>query len=43
VLEAYQQPPTPLGILILRNRLLLPKWRAFDFLQQHWTHPRPPL
>jgi DNA-binding transcriptional LysR family regulator len=36
VLEAYQRPPTPLSILTLRNRLLLPKVRAFvDFLQQH--------
>jgi DNA-binding transcriptional LysR family regulator len=44
VLEAYQRPPTPLSILMLRNRLLLPKVRAFlDFLQQHWMHPRPPL
>lgn len=43
VLEAYQRPPTPLSILTLRNRLLLPKVRAFaDFLQQHWMHPRPP-
>ena len=32
VLEAYQRPPTPLSILTLRNRLLLPKVRAFvDF------------
>ena len=44
VLEAYQRPATPLSILTLRNRLLLPKVRAFvDFLQQHWMHPRPPL
>jgi DNA-binding transcriptional LysR family regulator len=44
VLEAYQRPPTPLTVLTLRNRLLLPKVRAFvDFLQQHWMHPRPPL
>ena len=44
VLEAYQRPPTPLNVLTLRNRLLLPKVRAFvDFLQQHWMHPRPPL
>ncbi|SHG58084.1 LysR family transcriptional regulator [Bradyrhizobium erythrophlei] len=44
VLEAYQRPSTPLSILTLRNRLLLPKVRAFvDFLQQHWMHPRPPL
>jgi DNA-binding transcriptional LysR family regulator len=44
VLEAYQRPPTPLSILTLRNRLLLPKVRAFvDFLQQHWMRPRPPL
>ena len=44
VLEAYQRPPTPLSILTLRNRLLLPKVRAFvDFLQQHWMLPRPPL
>ncbi len=43
VLGAYQRPPTPLSILTLRNRLLLPKVRAFvDFLQQHWMHPRPP-
>jgi len=34
VLGAYQRPPTPLSILTLRNRLLLPKVRAFvDFLQ----------
>jgi DNA-binding transcriptional LysR family regulator len=39
VLETYQRPPTPLSILTLRNRLLLPKVRAFvDFLQQHWMH-----
>ena len=44
VLGAYQRPPTPLSILTLRNRLLLPKVRAFvDFLQQHWMRPRPPL
>jgi DNA-binding transcriptional LysR family regulator len=44
VLEAYQRPPTPLSILSLRNRLLLPKVRAFaDYLQQHWMQPRPPL
>jgi DNA-binding transcriptional LysR family regulator len=44
VLEAYQRPPTPLSILTLRTRLLLPKVRAFvDFLQQHWMRPRPPL
>jgi DNA-binding transcriptional LysR family regulator len=44
VLEAYQRPPTPLSILTLRNRLLLPKVRAFvDYLQQHWMRPRPPL
>src|ERR1700726_2432209 len=44
VLEAYQRPSTPLSILTLRTRLLLPKVRAFvDFLQQHWMHPRPPL
>jgi DNA-binding transcriptional LysR family regulator len=43
VLEAYQRPPTPLSILTLRNRLRLPKVRAFvDFLQRHWMHP-PPL
>ena len=42
--EAYQRPSTPLSILALRNRLLLPKVRAFvDFLQQHWMHPRSPL
>jgi DNA-binding transcriptional LysR family regulator len=41
VLEAFQRPPTPLSILTLRNRLLLPKVRAFvDFLQQHWLRPR---
>jgi DNA-binding transcriptional LysR family regulator len=40
VLEAYQRPPTPLSILTLRNRLLLPKVRAFvEFLQQHWMYP----
>ena len=44
VLEAYQRPSTPLSILTLRNRLLLPKVRAFvDFLQEHWMRPRPPL
>ena len=44
VLEAYQRPATPLRILTLRNRLLLPKVRAFvDFLQEHWRHPRPAL
>src|SRR5271166_2313999 len=43
VLEANQRPPTPLSILTLRTRLLLPKVRAFvDFLHKHWTHPRPP-
>jgi DNA-binding transcriptional LysR family regulator len=43
VLEAFQRPATPLSILTLRNRLLLPKVRAFvDFLQQHWRRPRPP-
>jgi DNA-binding transcriptional LysR family regulator len=43
VLEAYQRPPTPLSLLTLRTRLLLPKVRAFvDFLQQHWMRPRPP-
>ena len=42
VLEAYQRPPTPLSILSLRTRLLLPKVRAFvDYLQQRWTPPRP--
>jgi len=44
VLETYQRPPTPLSILTLRTRLLLPKVRAFvDFLQQYWMRPRPPL
>jgi DNA-binding transcriptional LysR family regulator len=44
VLEAFQRPPTTLSILTLRNRLRLPKVRAFvDFLQQHWMHPRPSL
>jgi molybdate transport repressor ModE-like protein len=44
VLEAYQRPPTPLSILTLRNRLRLPKVRAFvDFLQRCWMHPPPPL
>jgi DNA-binding transcriptional LysR family regulator len=44
VLEAYQRPPTPLSILTLRNRLRLPKVRAFvDFLQRRWMHPPPPL
>jgi DNA-binding transcriptional LysR family regulator len=43
VLEAYQRPPTPLSILTVRTRLLLPKVRAFvDFLQQQWMRPRPP-
>jgi len=40
VLKAHQRPPAPLSILSLRNRLLLPKVRAFaDYLQQHWMHP----
>src|SRR5246127_2633147 len=44
VLEAYQRPPPPLSVLTLRNRLRLPKVRAFvDFLQQHWMRPPPPL
>jgi DNA-binding transcriptional LysR family regulator len=44
VLEAYQRPPTPLSMLTLPTRLLLPKVRAFvDFLQRHWMRPRPPL
>jgi molybdate transport repressor ModE-like protein len=44
VLEAYQRPATPLSILTLRNRLRLPKVRAFvDFLQRRWMHPPPPL
>src|ERR1700691_731732 len=44
VLAAYQRPPTPLSILALRTRLLLPKVRAFvDFLHKHWMHPRPSL
>jgi molybdate transport repressor ModE-like protein len=44
VLEAYQRPPTPLTILTLRNRLRLPKVRAFvDFLQRRWMRPPPPL
>ncbi|SHN78281.1 LysR family transcriptional regulator [Bradyrhizobium erythrophlei] len=44
VLKAYQRSPTPLSILTLRNRLLLPKVRTFvDFLQQHWMRPQPPL
>ena len=44
VLQAYQRPPTPLSVLTVRTRLLLPKVRAFvDFLQQHWMRPRPPL
>jgi len=44
VLDAYHRPPTPLSVLTLRTRLLLPKVRAFvDFLQQHWMRPRPPL
>jgi hypothetical protein len=44
VLEAYQRSSTPLIILILRNRLRLPKVRAFvDFLQRHWMHPSPSL
>jgi DNA-binding transcriptional LysR family regulator len=44
VLKDYQRPATPLSILSLRNRLLLAKVRAFaDYLQQHWTHPGPPL
>jgi len=44
VLEPYQRPPAPLSILTLRNRLRLPKVRAFvDFLQRRWMHPRPSL
>ena len=44
VLEAYQRPSAPLSILILRNRLRLPKVRALvDFLQRHWMHPSPSL
>ena len=44
VLEAYQRPSTPLSILTLRNRLLLPKVRAFvDFVQQYWMCLRPLL
>jgi len=44
VLEAYQRPPTPLSVLTLRSRLLLPKVRAFvDFLQQRWMRSRPSL
>jgi DNA-binding transcriptional LysR family regulator len=44
VLGAYQRPPTPLTVLTLRNRLRLPKVRAFvDFLQRRWMHPPPPL
>jgi DNA-binding transcriptional LysR family regulator len=44
VLEAYQRPPTPLSILTVRTRLLLPKVRAFvDFLHHHWMPRRPPL
>jgi DNA-binding transcriptional LysR family regulator len=40
MLKAYQRPPSPLSILTLRNRLRLPKVRAFvDFLQRRWTHP----
>jgi hypothetical protein len=32
------------GILTLRNRLLLPKVRAFvEFLQQHWMRTPSPL
>jgi molybdate transport repressor ModE-like protein len=42
VLEAYQRPPTPLSVLALRNRLRLPKVRAFvDFLHGRWMHPTP--
>jgi DNA-binding transcriptional LysR family regulator len=43
VLQAWQRPPTPLSVLTLRNRLLLPKVRAFvDFLQQRWMNPPAP-
>jgi DNA-binding transcriptional LysR family regulator len=43
VLGAYQRPPTPLSVLTLRNRLRLPKVRAFvDFLQRRWMNPPPP-
>ena len=42
VLGAYQRPPVPLSVLALRNRLRLPKVRAFaDFLQRRWMHPPP--
>jgi len=42
VLGAYERPPTPLSVLALRNRLRLPKVRAFvDFLQRRWMHPPP--
>jgi DNA-binding transcriptional LysR family regulator len=41
VLESYQRPPTPLCILALRTRLLLPKVRAFvDYLYENWTPAR---
>jgi DNA-binding transcriptional LysR family regulator len=44
VLGAYQRPPTPLSVVTLRNRLRLPKVRAFvDFLQRRWMHPPPVL
>jgi DNA-binding transcriptional LysR family regulator len=44
VLKGYQRPSTPLSIVALRTRLLLPKVRAFvDFLQQRWMRPRTPL
>lgn len=44
VLRTYQRPPTPLSILMLRNRLRLPKVRTFvDYLQRHWTFSLPPV
>jgi DNA-binding transcriptional LysR family regulator len=43
VLKGYQRPPTPLSVLTLRNRLVVPKVRAFvDFLHQFWIRPDTP-
>jgi len=44
VLQAFERPSTPLSILTVRSRLLLPKVRAFvDFLQQHWARAQAPV
>lgn len=44
VLGDYQRPATPLSVLTLRNRLRLPKVRAFvDFLQRQWLRSTLPV